>query len=100
VSGGAPGADPGVEVRAAARLELVRLADEGKLTLKTVPYPLSDVRPHIGRASRDTRRGSWCWTVGTDSMAADDGRQQLLGGAPSLLVGTSGGVKQPVGKQV
>ena len=31
---------------------------------------------------------------------AEDGRQQLLGGAPSLLVGTIGGVKQPVGKQV
>jgi hypothetical protein len=31
---------------------------------------------------------------------ADDGRQQLLGGAPSLLVSTIGGVKQPVGKQV
>jgi hypothetical protein len=41
-------------------------------------------------------------TVGTDSMTADadDGRQQLLGGAPSLLVGTIGGVGQPVGKQV
>jgi NADPH:quinone reductase len=43
VLGGAPGADPGVEIRAAARLELVRLADEGKLTLKAVSYPLSDV---------------------------------------------------------
>jgi NADPH:quinone reductase len=43
VLGGGPGADPGVEIRAAARLELVRLADEGKLTLKAVPYPLSEV---------------------------------------------------------
>ena len=43
VLGGAPGADPGVKIRAAARLELVRLADEGKLTLKAVPYPLSEV---------------------------------------------------------
>ena len=31
---------------------------------------------------------------------AEDGRQQLLGGLPSLLVGIIGGVKQPVGKQV
>lgn len=43
VLGGAPGADPGVKIRAAALLELVRLADEGKLTLKAVPYPLSEV---------------------------------------------------------
>jgi NADPH:quinone reductase len=43
VLGGGPGADPGVEIRAAARLELVRLADEGKLTLKAMPYPLSEV---------------------------------------------------------
>jgi NADPH2:quinone reductase len=43
VLGGAPGADSGVEIRAAARLELVRLADEGKLTLKAMPYPLSEV---------------------------------------------------------
>jgi hypothetical protein len=34
-------------------------------------------------------------------MTADaDGRQQLLGGAPSLLVGIIGDVNQPVGKQV
>jgi NADPH:quinone reductase len=43
VLGGGPGADPGVEIRAAARLELVRLAEEGKLTLKAVPYPLIEV---------------------------------------------------------
>ena len=43
VLGGAPGADPGVEIRQAARLELVRLVDEGKLTLKAVAYPLSEV---------------------------------------------------------
>ena len=43
VLGGALGADPGVEVRAAARLEPVRLAGEGKLTLEAVPYPLYEV---------------------------------------------------------
>ena len=43
VLGGAPGADRGTEIRAAARLELVRLAEQGKLTLKTVPYALADV---------------------------------------------------------
>jgi NADPH:quinone reductase-like Zn-dependent oxidoreductase len=31
VLGGAPGADPGTEIRAAARLDLARLAQDGKL---------------------------------------------------------------------
>ncbi len=43
VIGGAPGADPGNEIRAAARLELARLAGEGKLrVLVTAAYPLAE----------------------------------------------------------
>jgi len=43
VLGGAPGADPGTEIRSAARLELVRLAGEGKITVRVArTYPLAD----------------------------------------------------------
>jgi NADPH:quinone reductase len=43
VIGGAPGADPGTEIRSAARLELVRLAEEGNLrVLIAATYPLSE----------------------------------------------------------
>jgi len=43
VIGGAPGADPGNEIRAAARLELARLAGEGKLSvLVAAAYPLAE----------------------------------------------------------
>jgi NADPH:quinone reductase len=43
VIGGAPGADPGTEIRAAARLELARLASEGKLrVVVAATYPLAD----------------------------------------------------------
>jgi NADPH:quinone reductase len=43
VIGRAPGADPGTEIRSAARLELVRLADEGKLrVVVAATYPLAD----------------------------------------------------------
>ncbi len=43
VLGGAPGADPGVEVRSAARLELVRLAEAGKLQVRVAgTYPLAE----------------------------------------------------------
>jgi NADPH:quinone reductase-like Zn-dependent oxidoreductase len=41
--GGGPGADAGEPIRAAARLDLVRLADEGRLTVETHPYALDDV---------------------------------------------------------
>jgi NADPH2:quinone reductase len=42
VIGGAPGADPGAEIRAAARLELARLAEEGKLRVIVAGvYPLA-----------------------------------------------------------
>jgi NADPH:quinone reductase-like Zn-dependent oxidoreductase len=44
VLGGAPGADPGTEVRAAARLELVQLAETGDLrVLVAGTYPLPEV---------------------------------------------------------
>jgi NADPH2:quinone reductase len=43
VLGGAPGADPGVEIRLAARLELAALAAQGAVTLDVTPYPLADV---------------------------------------------------------
>jgi NADPH:quinone reductase-like Zn-dependent oxidoreductase len=43
VIGGAPGADPGREIRAAARLELARLASDGKLrVIVAATYPLAD----------------------------------------------------------
>ncbi len=41
VIGAGPGADPGTEIRSAARMELVRLCDAGKLKVKVVgTYPL------------------------------------------------------------
>jgi NADPH:quinone reductase len=44
VIGGAPGADPGTEIRAAARLELARLAGDGKLRVFIeAVYPLAEV---------------------------------------------------------
>ena len=43
VIGGAPGADPGIEIRAAARLELARLASDAKLrVIVAATYPLAD----------------------------------------------------------
>jgi NADPH:quinone reductase len=43
VIGGAPGADPGTEVRAAARLELARLAGAGRLrVVVAATYPLAE----------------------------------------------------------
>ena len=43
VIGRAPGADPGTEIRAAARLELARLASDGKLrVVVAATYPLAD----------------------------------------------------------
>lgn len=44
VLGGGPGADPGTEIRDAARLELARLADEKKLrVIVSRTFPLADV---------------------------------------------------------
>jgi NADPH:quinone reductase len=43
VIGGAPGADPGTEIRAAARLELAGLAEDGKLRVVVeAVYPLAE----------------------------------------------------------
>ncbi len=43
VIGGAPGADPGTEIRSAARLDLARLASEGKLRVfVTQTFPLTE----------------------------------------------------------
>jgi len=43
VIGRAPGADPGTEIRAAARLELARLASDGKLrVVVAATYPLAE----------------------------------------------------------
>jgi NADPH:quinone reductase-like Zn-dependent oxidoreductase len=43
VIGGAPGADPGTEIRSAARLELARLAEDGKLRVIVAgAYPLAE----------------------------------------------------------
>ena len=43
VIGGAPGADPGTEIRSAARLELARLAEEEKLRVVVAAvYPLAE----------------------------------------------------------
>jgi NADPH:quinone reductase-like Zn-dependent oxidoreductase len=50
--GGGPNADPGTVIRDAARLELVRLADEGRLTVDADPYPLAEVAA-AHRASMD-----------------------------------------------
>lgn len=41
--GGGPGGDPGTEIRDAARLELVNLASEGKLTVPTKSFALAEV---------------------------------------------------------
>jgi NADPH:quinone reductase len=56
VLGGAPGADRGVEIRNAARLELAGLAAQGVVTLDVIPHPLADaVAAH--RASIDGHPG-------------------------------------------
>ena len=53
VLGGAPGADPGTEIRSAARAELVRLAGEGRVHVAVAAtYPLEDVAEAM-RASAD-----------------------------------------------
>jgi NADPH:quinone reductase-like Zn-dependent oxidoreductase len=43
VLGGAPGADRGDAIRAAARLELIELAGEGRLEIAAEPFALADV---------------------------------------------------------
>jgi NADPH2:quinone reductase len=41
--GGGPGADPGTELRAAARLELIALVEQGQLVVDARPFSLEDV---------------------------------------------------------
>jgi NADPH:quinone reductase-like Zn-dependent oxidoreductase len=41
--GGGPGADPGTEIRDAARFELVELVERGELTVDARAFPLADV---------------------------------------------------------
>jgi NADPH2:quinone reductase len=54
VLGGAPGADPGDEIRSAARLELVRLVEEGKLRVRVDRvYPLAEA----AEAHRELAKG-------------------------------------------
>jgi NADPH:quinone reductase-like Zn-dependent oxidoreductase len=54
VIGGAPGADPGTEIRDQARLKLARLAGEGKLQLVVAAvYPLAEA----AAAHRDSAAG-------------------------------------------
>jgi NADPH2:quinone reductase len=57
VIGGAPGADPGTEIRAAARLELARLAEAGKLrVIVAATYPLAETAAaHRALATGHTR---------------------------------------------
>jgi len=57
VIGGAPGADPGTEIRSAARLELARLAADGKLTVVVAAsYPLAEAADaHRALATGHTR---------------------------------------------
>jgi NADPH:quinone reductase-like Zn-dependent oxidoreductase len=57
VLGGAPGADPGTEIRAAARLDLARLAQEGKLRVfVSHTFPLAEVaRAHEAIMQGHTR---------------------------------------------
>jgi NADPH:quinone reductase-like Zn-dependent oxidoreductase len=54
--GGGPGADPGTEVRAAARLELLDLVEAGRLTVTVAAtYPLDEARAaHEASASGRT----------------------------------------------
>lgn len=57
VLGGAPGADPGTEIREAARLDLARLAQEGKLRVfVSHTFPLAEVaRAHEAIMQGHTR---------------------------------------------
>jgi NADPH:quinone reductase len=46
VIGGSPGADPGTQIRAEARLKLARLAEDGKLrVVVAAAYPLAEAAP-------------------------------------------------------
>ncbi len=55
--GGAPGADPGTEVRDAARMQLVALCAEGKLDVVAREFPLADVADVVRDAMEGHARG-------------------------------------------
>ncbi len=56
--GGGPGADPGTQVRSAARAALVALADEGRLTVRVDrTFALDDVRAAHAHLASGTARG-------------------------------------------
>jgi len=58
VLGGAPGADPGIEVRGAARLELVRRAGAGTLSVLVAgTYPLAEAADALRRLAGGHTRG-------------------------------------------
>jgi NADPH:quinone reductase-like Zn-dependent oxidoreductase len=58
VLGGAPGADPGTEVRDAARLELVRRAEAGTLSVLVAgTYPLADAADALRRLAEGHTHG-------------------------------------------
>jgi len=58
VIGGAPGADPGTEVRSAARMELVKRAEAGTLSvLIAATYPLADAAEALRRLARGHTHG-------------------------------------------
>ncbi|WP_125617061.1 NADP-dependent oxidoreductase [Specibacter cremeus] len=58
VLGMAPGADPGTHIRGPARLELVRLAEEGKLTVVVQEtFPLTEAAEAIGKLMGGHTRG-------------------------------------------
>ena len=58
VLGGAPGADPGTAVREAARLELVELAQAGKLDVRVeAAYPLTEVAKAHRRLAKGHAHG-------------------------------------------
>ena len=52
--GGGPGADPGTDVRNAARLELTALGEQGKLEVRTRSFELGQVAEAIARGRRAT----------------------------------------------
>ncbi|HEX7460310.1 MAG TPA: zinc-binding dehydrogenase, partial [Acidimicrobiales bacterium] len=58
VLGGAPGADPGVEIRDAARMELVRQAEAGTITVRVArTYPLAEAAEALRELSAGHAHG-------------------------------------------
>jgi NADPH2:quinone reductase len=58
VVGGSPGADPGTEIRGAARLELVRQAKAGRLTVRVArTFPLAEAAEALGELATGHAHG-------------------------------------------